>query len=133
MNQVDQALYEALTGDANIMNVVTGVYSAIAPPSATYPFIVFQEQSGTDDYVFARCGWRNLVYLVKCIDKSPSAKRAGEVYDLINAALHDASLSVPGHAVLYIRRESDVKYAEVSNGVMYWHVGARYRITVAPE
>jgi len=132
VNQVDQAIYEALTSDAALMAKVTGVYNALAPSSVSTPFVVFQEQAGTDAYTLRRRMLRSLLYQVKCVDRGGSAKTAGEVYDLIDGVLHDASLSVAGYATLYVRRESDVKYTEVVDGVQYWHVGGLYRVIVSP-
>lgn len=133
MNQVDQALTQALTSSDELMARVNGVFNGLAPGVVAEPIVVFQEIAGTDNYTLTKRATRNLVYLVKCIDKGPSAKRAGEIYDIIDSILHDATLNVPGYATLYIRRESDRKYLEVSDGVLYWHVGAEYRIQIAPE
>ena len=133
MNQVDAALYAILSDNAELGEKVTGVYNAVAPETAEYPFVIFNEQSGTDSYVFGDYSHRNLVYLVKCVAKSPSAKVAGEVYDIIESILMDRQLTMDGYKNIYLRRESDVKYPEVVDGIQYWHVGALYSITVVPE
>jgi hypothetical protein len=39
-----------------------------------------------------------------------------------------ASLSISGSTLLYLRRQSDVEYPEVDNGVRYSHAGALYRL-----
>lgn len=133
MNQVDQALYQALTGSSELMARVSGVFNGLAPEAASEPVVVFQEIAGTDAYTLNRRASRELVYLVKCVDRGASAKQAGEVYDIIDSILHDATLSVPGYATLYTRREADRKYTEIEAGVQYWHVGATYRVVIAPE
>ena len=134
MNQVDTALYKILSEDTNLMEKITGVYNAVAPEMAEYPFVVFHEQSGIDNYVFGSdYSHRNLVYLIKCVTESPSAKMAGEVYDIIESIVMDRQLTMDGYKNIHLRRESDVKYPEIVDGIQYWHVGALYSITVVPE
>lgn len=38
-------VFATLTGDAQLRNLVTGVYQHPAPPEATYPFVTVQEAS----------------------------------------------------------------------------------------
>lgn len=133
MNQVDTALYTALTGSTALMAKATGVYNSLAPSTATPPFVVFNEQAGVDAYALSRRAYRRLLYQVKCIATGPSGKAAGEAYDLVEAVLHDAALTVTGYGLLYLRRESDVKYTEVVNGIQYWHVGAIYQVMITPS
>jgi hypothetical protein len=53
------------------------------------------------------------------VDRATSAdtlKRPGRA---LQAFLNDASLSISGSTLLYLRRQSDVEYPEVSEGVTY--------------
>ena len=69
-------------------------------------------------------------WLVKGVVRAPSADRAEEIADKIKELLNDKPLS--GFASLtYLRRESDVDYGEVIEGVQYRHAGALYRLDLA--
>lgn len=131
MNDLEDALYDALIGNTALMAKATGVYNTVAPRSATCPFVVFGHQAGTDAYTARLRSTREYIYQVKCIAEGASSKVAGDVYGLIDAVLFDATLTAGSKAVLYVRRESDVKYSETVEGKQYWHVGALYRIVVA--
>ena len=133
MNAVDAAIYSALTGDTTVGNKVDDrIYHGLAPEQKTYPFIVFQEVSGLDDYTMTRRATRTLRYQVMCVDKGPSAKAAGEVMDAVDGALHDQALTVASHDTLYVRRDSSREFTEVDAGIVYWHEVAEYLVVITP-
>lgn len=134
---VRRALYGKLAGDTPLNNLLatpaTGysksIYHQQAPDGAAYPFIVFNKQSGVPTEAFADpSAYDTDVWLVKAIDRGTSADTAEAISARIAVLLNDATLSISGGTLLYLRRQSDVEYPEVSNGVQYKHAGSLYRL-----
>lgn len=137
MRAIDTALNSRLTADlgtAGTLGVLgcTGVYRFQAPQGSVEPYVVFQQQAGTDSYTFTARDGRSLVYLVKAVDRAPSGLRAAQMAERVETLLHDKPLTLSGWSTLRLRRESDVEYVEVDNGVIYQHYGALYRVDVQP-
>jgi len=133
VNAVDAAIYSALTGDTTVGNKVDDrIYHGLAPEQKTYPFIVFQEVSGLDDYTMTKRATRTLRYQVMCVDKGPSAAVAGQTMDAVDGALHDATLTVTSHTTMYVRRDSSREFTAVESGIVYWHEVAEYLIMITP-
>lgn len=137
---VRRALYGKLAGDTTLNNLlgtpVSGYSKAIyhqqAPAGAAYPLIVFQKQAGNPTEAFGLpSAFENDVWLVKAIDKNSSADTAEAVQARIAVLLNDAALTISGSSLLYLRRQSDVEYPEVDEGVRYAHAGALYRLVTA--
>jgi hypothetical protein len=105
------------------------IYHQQAPSNAPHPFIIFQKQAGNPTETFGDPSALDTdVWLVKSIDKNTSADPAEAIQARIIALLNDAALSISGHDLKYLRRESDVEYAEVTDGVRYEHAGALFRL-----
>jgi hypothetical protein len=136
MRAVDTALYTRLAADLGTLTLgtlgCTGVYRFQAPQGSAEPYVIYQQQAGTDSYTFTARDGRSLVYLVKVVDKASSGLRAAQIAERVEALLHDQPLSLTGWSTLRLRRESDVEYVEVDNGVTYQHYGALYRVDVRP-
>lgn len=136
MKTVDQALYTQLAADLGTATLgtigITGIFRQQAPQGAAEPYVIFQQQAGTDSYTFNIQDVRTLVYLVKVVDKSPSGLRAANAAERINTLLTDKPLSLTGWTNIRLRRETDVEYSEIDNGIQYQHYAALYRVDVAP-
>lgn len=137
MRPVDTALYSRLAADlgtAGTLGVLgcTGVYRFQAPQGSVEPYVVYQQQAGTDSYTFSARDARSLLYLVKAVDVGPSALRAAQMAERVDALLTDKPLSLTGWTNVRLRRESDVEYAEVDAGKTYQHYGALFRVDVSP-
>jgi hypothetical protein len=105
------------------------IYHQQAPGGAGFPFVVFQKQAGTPTEAFGDPDAMDTdVWLIKAVDRSTSADGAEAVQSRLQALLNDATLSISGATLLYLRRQSDVEYPEVSDGVTYNHAGALYRL-----
>ena len=62
-----------------------------------------------------------------------SRDRVEKIADRIKTLLNDADVQhleslVRAANLLYLRRESDVEYPELADGVLYRHCGALYRV-----
>lgn len=134
---VRRAIYGKLAGDTTLNNLLgtppTGyaksIYHQQAPAGANHPFVVFQKQSGTPTEAFGDpSAMENDVWLVKAVDHATSTDTAEAAAARITVLLNDASLSISGNTLLYLRRQSDVEYAEVADGESYKHAGALYRL-----
>jgi hypothetical protein len=107
-----------------------GIYHEQAPDDARFPFVVFSRSSGRPVEAFtAPSAYEEDMWLVKAIDRSPSGNTAEAIAAAVQSRLNDAPLTIPGGgSLLYLRRQSDVEYVEVSNGSLYRHCGAMYRL-----
>ena len=135
---VRRALYGKLAGDTTLNNLLASppqgwsksIYYQVAPEGAQFPFVVFNRQDGRPTEAFGDpSALENDVWLVKAVDRATSADTAEAIAARVAALLNDASLSVSGATLLYLRRQSDVDYAEVDKGVAYRHAGSLYRLT----
>lgn len=140
MKAIDTGLYSLLNADCGtVMGTVTGslknlgatgVYRAVAPQTATLPFVVFQQQSGVSEWEFRTRAYKTTTYLVKAVGTGHSASNVSAMADRLDTLLNDANLSLSGWSCRRIRREQDIEYSEESEGVLYQHVGGLYRIDV---
>ena len=126
-----------LAGDTTLTNLLgtpaTGYSKAIyhqqAPASAQFPLIIFSKSSGVPTEAFGTpSALETDVWLVKAVDKDTSADDAEAIAARVKALLNDATLSISGSTLLYLRRQGDVEYSEVEEGVTYAHCGALYRL-----
>jgi len=134
MNQLSTAIYNALNGGATGSGAATGIYEKIAIPGATFPYVVFQKVTGTDEYTFGNHRTlRSVVYLIKAVDQGHDSQQAQQIMDNVDTDLHDAALSVNGYTTMSCVRESDMpSMTEVVQGTTYQYEGAYYRVFVAP-
>lgn len=134
MNAVDQAIYGALSADASLVATLggTAVYQWLAPEGSDPPYVVYNQQSGVPAHTFGGVAYENQIYTVKGVTAGPSAALAGTIAQQIDAALADQALTVTGYGLLYLRRDSDLDFAEVKDGVRYHHRGGLYRVLTSP-
>lgn len=137
---VRRALYGKLAGDTTLNNLLAvppagyskSIYHQQAPDGAAFPFVLINKQSGVPTEAFsAPSALENDMWLVKAIDRSTSADTAESIAARLQVLLNDAALSISGSTLLYLRRQSDVEYPEVTDGIQYKHVGALYRLVYA--
>jgi Protein of unknown function (DUF3168) len=137
-----RGLYGKLAGDTTLTNLLasapTGytkaIYHAQAPETANFPMVVFSKNSGIPTEAFGDpTALQTDVWLVKAVDRSSTADTAEAIAARVSVLLDDAALSLAGgERVLYLRRQSDVDYAELVSGVTYHHVGGLYRLVTEP-
>ena len=140
MKAIDTGLYAALIADmGTAMGTVTGslrylgataAYNAIAPQTATLPYVVFSQASGIGEWTFEERAWKTTTYLVKAVGQGHSAAAPSAMSDRLDTLLNDKPLTLTGWTCQRIRREQDIQYAEVESGIIYHHIGGIYRIDV---
>lgn len=135
---VRRAIYGKLAGDTTL-NALLGtpssghskaIYYQLAPDGAAFPYVVFQKQAGTPTYAMVRgtSAFDEDVWMVKGVDHSKSADAVEAVAQRLDVLLTDATLSISGATLLYLRRESTIDYSELDSGEVYRHSGALFRV-----
>lgn len=134
---IRRAIYGAMAGDSTLTGMLgtpgagftQSLYYQQAPQDAPYPFVIFQKQSGTPiEAMGDPSALEDDLWLVKALDRSTSADVAEAISARVTSLLNDASLSISGATLCYLRRQSDVDYSETIDGVVYKHVGSLYRL-----
>jgi hypothetical protein len=134
---VRRALYGRLAGDTTLNNLLgtpasgysKAIYHNTAPAGANFPYLVFNKQSGVPTEAFTDPSALDTdIWQVKAVDKDTSATDAEAANERIQTLLNDATLSISGGTLLYLRRQSDVEFEELTDGVRYQHVGSLYRL-----
>lgn len=134
---VRRAIYGKLAGDTTLNSLLgtppggysKNIFHNEAPAGAAFPLVVFHKQSGVPTEAFSDpSAFETDVWLVKAVAKDTSADQAEAVAARVAVLLNDAALSISGSALMYLRRQSDVEYPEVTNGVIYQHVGSLFRL-----
>lgn len=134
---VQRALYGKLAGDTTL-NALLGtpatgfsksIYYQEAPTGAAYPYIIFDQQSGVPTEAFTDpSALETDVWLVKAIDRNTTADVAEAIRARCVVLLNDTTLSISGATLLYLRRRSDVRYPENTDGIQYRHAGSLFRL-----
>jgi hypothetical protein len=138
MKAVDAGLYTALNADMGTASGslgdlgASGPYRMIAPQTASLPYVIFNEQAGTNRWTMADLGHRSLVYQVKAVGDGHSGSVISDMDARLDTVLNDQPLTLTGWTCKRIRRESDVEYIEDTDGVLYHHIGGLFRIDVEP-
>lgn len=132
MNEVETALYGALTSESSVTDLLAGtasVYNQQAPDDAAYPLIIFNQQSGRDENTDPTRS-RDLLYMVKGVSMT-NLKAAGSIDAAVDALLHDSTLSVSGWTTFWLTRETDINFTETTaEGATYYHRGGVYRLRI---
>ena len=130
MNALDTGVYNKLIGDSDLVaDVGSNIFNMELPQGTTASkYVIFSRQGGPGDENICPRRLKNYVYSVQAISKS-SLKEAGATDDLIDACLHNQSLSVTGWGCFWMARESDIRYIEAGpGGEPYYHAGGLYRV-----
>ena len=134
---IRRALYGKLAGDTTLNNLLgtpaagytKAIYHQQAPGGARYPYVVFNKQAGTPTEAMSDpSAYDTDIWLIKGVDRGASADNAEAIAERIQTLLNDTTLSISGGDLMYLRRQSDVQYSEVSDGETFSHCGSLYRL-----
>lgn len=131
MNDIEEAIYDALAVTALTNLVGTRIYRDMAPQGAAYPMVIYAWSGGGDDNdTPARS--RSPLYQVRAVS-AESADEAGDIAAVIDGLLHHQTLTVSGYTNYRTTQTSEVNGAEFDEGAgkRFWHRGAVYRIRIA--
>jgi len=130
---VNAALFGLLSGDGALRGLgQSGVYDTQVPEGTTpaYPYTIFQYQGEAPEHTQTEEAAVAFRYLVKHIDRAPSAVRVGNMGARVKTLLSRQLIPVAGTQGALCRRENGVRYVETAQGVVYQHAGGIYRIVV---
>jgi hypothetical protein len=129
---IETALHTTLSSDTSLMALVSGIYRNLAPPDATYPFVLYQLIVSGDKYTLTQRVSSEYSFQIKVVAEGYSAVSAKTALDRVDVLLTDKSLSVTGKTHWKTRRTSEFEYAEMGEfGVVYQHVGGNWQIEMA--
>lgn len=131
MNDVEEAIYDALNVGALNGYVNGRIYRDAAPLGAAYPLVIFAYQGGGDDEE-TPVRARSPLYQVRAVS-TLSADAAGDIAAVIDGLLHHATLNVSGYTNYYTAATTALSATEFDEalGVHFWHRGSNYRIRIA--
>jgi hypothetical protein len=142
---IRRSLYGKLSGDTTLNNLLgappagysKSIYDGVAPKDAAFPYVIFNLQSDVDEEAMADpAAYTDHIWMIKGVDgpgeppksTAPSGDAADAIADRIRVLLNDTTLSISGASLMYLRRQSGVRYPEVTEGVTYRHSGGLYRL-----
>ena len=130
MNALEAALVARLaaaSGLTSLLASATSIYNQQAPTAAALAYIVFAYQAGGPTNL-SPIRAESLIYLVKGVTRT-GAKAAGAIDDAIDAALHNAPLTVTGYTNYWLMREGRMRMVDPdTDGQPIYHAGGFYRV-----
>jgi len=99
-----QAVYQALTGDASLMALVSNVYDRV-PENAVFPYVTIGDAVGRDWSTTTSAGMEYRLAL-QLFSRGGGRKQAAGIMERLYAVLHDATLTVTGQTLVLLRYES---------------------------
>lgn len=91
---VQQAIYGAMTADATLMGMVTGIFDG-PNQNQQLPYITIGESTGTADDLVIETGAQT-THTMQVWDKSQGMARVKQIMDRITVVLHRKQLTITG-------------------------------------
>lgn len=98
---LQQSIYETLTGDTVIMNLVAGIFDR-PPQGGEFPYVSIGESAITDRSTKTTDGTEQMVML-HVWSREGGRTQAATIMERIYALLHQADLTVTGQTCILIR------------------------------
>lgn len=156
---VRRALYGKMAGHSHLTSLLApsavpgisakAIYHQVAPSGAGFPYVIFFKAAGTPHYSMGRLAYDNEIWTIKGVAEGQNAADladniAFQLDELLTSQRTDSTsntfisgvVSIAGADSAtrpYLRREADVEYSEVVDGVLYAHSGANYRLIYQPD
>ncbi len=133
---IRRALYGALAGDTTL-NAMLGtpapgwtksIYYQVAPPEASFPYVILDKGSSVPTYTLAGTAMDTDVWTIKGVDKNTDTNPVESIQARVQALLTDGTISISGKTQLYLRRDGDYDFPEVTGGIVYHHAGSDFRL-----
>lgn len=136
---VRRAIYGKMAGDTTLTamlaappsGVTKSIYHQTAVLGAQLPYVIFHKQAGTPRYAMSALAMDDEVWTIKGVSEGGSVDTVDGIASRLDGLLTDGVITISGKIQLYLRRESDVEYGEVIDGVSYHHAGALFRLVYA--
>jgi hypothetical protein len=104
------------------------IYHRRAGRGVATPFVVFDKQTGLPSWTLGARDLNDELWMVKAVDRAPSATRAEEIAAQIDTVLRDAPLMIAPYTVVWCRRDSDIDFLEEDQAEAVQHCGGLYRL-----
>jgi Protein of unknown function (DUF3168) len=129
-NLIDIWLQATLDADVTLTGLLNGgVHDHLAPPTAEYPFIVYQNQTTVDVGGTGAGVWMvDTLYLVKSIARVDDFEALRPLNARIHALLEGVTTAVSGGFITGCRRVSQFRMVESIEGKQVRHLGGLYRV-----
>ena len=120
--ELQQAVYTALTGDAPLMAMITGVHDHV-PRDAAFPYVTM---GGASAVAWGAVGVEGVevTLVIEAWSRDRGHKEAKQILAEVYRVLHDADLTVTGHDLVWLRFEF-AEFLLGADGLTY-HGVARY-------
>lgn len=129
-SRVARYLFDTLSGDVELMSLVSGVFEVPAPQGCSFPLVCFSLSSAVDtttgdtlQRIFSHQLWT-----VMAVVDDVSFSAAVPIVDRVDALLEGSSGEADGAVVYKVSREGSVRTVEEVEGRQYRHLGGEYRI-----
>ncbi|MDE3017264.1 MAG: DUF3168 domain-containing protein [Pseudomonadota bacterium] len=95
---LQEAVYAALTGDATLMALVSGVFDR--PPEGTaFPYVTLGESTGSDWSSAATVGMEHH-FTLHVWSREGGRKQSASIMERLHTLLHQANLSITGQTLV---------------------------------
>ncbi len=133
---IRRALYGKLAGDTTLNNLLgtpapgwtKAIYYQVAPPEAEFPSVILDKGASTPTFTMAGTAMDTDVWTVKGVDKNTDTDPVENIQSRVNVLLTDGTISISGKTQLYLRRDGDYDFSEVTGGLIYHHAGSDFRL-----
>ena len=99
--ELQKAVFTALTGDAPLMAMITGVHDHV-PQDAAFPYVTIGESTARDWSAVGVSGIETTL-VMHVWSRERGHKEVKQILAEIHRILHDADLTVPGHVLVWLR------------------------------
>lgn len=130
---VRQGLYKKLNVKAitdQLANGSASIHHQVAPSSAEYPMIIFNQQSGVPRHQFTGARYDEQVWMVKAVCEGGSSSSAEDIAKAVDDELDWELLTIEGAETMHLEAQSKLSFSEVVDGEQFRHHVALYRLII---
>lgn len=121
---LQKAIYELLTGDTTLMNLITGVHDKV-PENAQFPYVMIGDITCAD-WASKTTSGMECTMLLTIYSREGGRRQATQIMERLYALMHDANMDVDNHTLVMMRFASSAIVLE-SDGETYRGM-MRYRV-----
>ncbi|MFO0389890.1 MAG: DUF3168 domain-containing protein [Alphaproteobacteria bacterium] len=113
---LQKAIYELLTGDTALMNLITGVHDKV-PENAQFPYVMIGDIACAD-WASKTTSGMECNALLTVYSREGGRRQAMQIMERLYALMHDADMGVDNHTLVMMRFASSAITLE-SDGETY--------------
>jgi truncated hemoglobin YjbI len=123
---LQKAIYDRLSGDATLNNIITGVYDQVSA-DAVFPYVSIGEDNmtprGTKNY-----NGENITTTLHCWSDYPGKKEAKQILDLMLQALTNTPLELSGFSLVLSKVDQMRVFTDIDGTTRHGVLVLRYYI-----